>query len=106
MVTSAAQRLGCSDSVSRVFEKHDIAKVRRTRQEALHIQPLVFLRKLEMHPVALREALLVFTTVPTRLVFKVFGLHEAELSFSLEDARVEAVKEIAVAPLPGKSGRL
>ena len=102
MVTSAVRRLGCSNSVNRGFEKNNVGKIGGPVQKASHIQAFVLLNKLEMNFVPRRDAFQVFTPAPTGLVFEILGLHEGELAFSFEDAGVETVKEVAVAPFSGK----
>lgn len=96
---------GCFGSVSQGFEENDACEVRGSRQEPFHIKTLVFLHKLEMNPLARGEAFEVFTSVPTSLVFKVLGLQEGEFAFPLQDASVETIEEVAVAPFADKRFR-
>ena len=99
---SAALRLGCSNSVSQLFEESDANDVGRSLRDPLDVESLVFLDKLEVYLVALGEAFQQLGAVPSSLVFKVFGLHEHKLFLALEDVMVVTVKEAAVAPFANK----
>ena len=72
-------------------------------QKTFHVEPLILLHELEVNFVARGETLQVFAPIPAGLILEVLGLNEIELALLFEDAGIESVKEIAVAPFPGKT---
>lgn len=56
-----------------------------------------------MDPVSFREALERLPAIPVGLVLEVFGLHENILALPFQDAGVETVEEVAVAPFSSKT---
>lgn len=106
MVMSAVPRRGFSNSVGRDFEKHNASEIRRVRQKTFHIKPFVFLDKLEMHLIARRETVQVFSPAPAGLIFKIFGFHKVEDPLAIKDTGIESVEEIPITPFASEKFRM
>ena len=102
MAISTAPRLGCSNSISRVFEEHDAPDVRGSSRNAFYINPFIFLSAFEVYAVAFGETLQQLSPVPIGLIIKVFRLEKHEFTLAFQDTGVETVKEITVAPFAHK----
>ena len=102
MAISTIPPLGCSSSISRVFEEHDAPDVGGPSRDAFHINPFIFLSAFEVYAVAFWETLQQFSPVPIGLVFKVFRLEKYEFALAFQDTGVETVEEIAVTPFANK----
>ena len=74
----------------------------------LDVEALVLLHELEVQEIAIRETVDAFDTLGAAigLIGEIGSLHEGHAFLPLEDAGVEAVEIVAVAPFPDKLSRV